>query len=56
MILDGFCAVSPAHAGVEATSAIVPLRISCQPRARGGRGARAEKIQEQIGSAPRTRG
>ena len=27
-----------------------------QPRARGGRGARAEKIQEQIGSAPRTRG
>ena len=52
---EGVAGVSPAHAGVEGGRCHAQASSLGQPRVRGGRGAKAEKIQEQIGSAPRMR-
>ena len=48
--------VSPAHAGVEASSQVTAMTRLSQPRARGGRGITGELLADTIRSAPRMRG
>ena len=48
--------VSPAHAGVEAILLAATFARYGQPRACGGRGDVAEKVQRNGVSAPRMRG